>query len=330
MSIRPHPSHAGWYIVDHYPNGRNGKREREPFSTYEQASQFQDALNKHKSTPISNTCPRLEQIVDEFLQWVKENQRPATHEKRQQCFKRLLPTFGQYRVKDLKQTLFDTYTSGKSKHTVYDDIMALKAIAKWMKRRNYAEEFPFEIDFKRPDSKVRPTPDPQEVLNLIDSCKNASIKIMRQLMVYTGLRWKEVRLLKWEDYRNGQFRIDSPKTDEAIIALPEILQDYFDRNRQAEGWVFVGYMGQPYYKIGHFFTKFKEETGIALSAHLLRHAGAIFLEEQTNGNIYAVNQFLRHKSLGTTATYLRKYSANKLRVSSNSIVDYVVTPKNGK
>ena len=125
MSIRPHPSHAGWYIVDHYPNGRNGKREREPFPTYEQASQFQDALNKHKTTPISNTCPRLEQIVDEFLQWVKENQRPATHEKRQQCFKRLLPTFGQYRIKDLKQTLFDTYTSGKSKHTVYDDIMVL-------------------------------------------------------------------------------------------------------------------------------------------------------------------------------------------------------------
>jgi hypothetical protein len=54
------------------------------------------------------------------------------------------------------------------------------------------------------------------------------------------------------------------------------------------------------------------------------------LEEQSNGNIYAVNQFLRHKSLGTTATYLRKYSANKLRNSSNSIVDYVVSSKNVK
>ncbi len=330
MSIRPHPSHEGWYIVDHYPNGRHGKREREAFPTYEDASSFEVSLKKYKNAPVGTTHPHIEQIADEFLQWTKENQRAATYEKRQQCFKRLLPTFGKYRIKDLSQVIIDRYISGRSKYTAYDDITSLKSLVKWMKRRKYSDDLPFEIDFTRPDYKVRPTPDPAEVLRLIDTCKKDSIKIMLQLMVYTGLRWKEVRLLKWEDYRNGQFRIDAPKTDEAIVALPGILQEWFDKNRQAEGWVFVGYMGQPYYKIGHFFAKFKKETGIALSAHLLRHAGAIFLEEQTNGNIYAVNQFLRHKSLGTTATYLRKYSANKLRVSSNTIVDYVVTAKNSK
>jgi integrase len=334
MSIRPHPSHPGWYIVDHYPNGRNGKREREPFPTYEQASQFQDALKKREASPTGITHPRIEQISEEFLCWVKENQRPDTYGKRQQCLKRMLPTFGNYRIKDLTLSILRSYMSGKSKHTRYDELMTLLSLARWMTGQKYADIFPILPDqlkeFKRPDSKVRPTPDPGEVLNLIDNCKNDKIRIMLQLMVYTGLRWKEVRLLKWEDYRNGQFRIDSPKTDEAIVALPGILQEWFNQNRQAEGWVFVGYMGQPYYKIGHFFTKFKKETGIALSAHLLRHAGAIFLEEQTNGNIYAVNQFLRHKSLGTTATYLRKYSANKLRTSANSIVDYVVRPKNAE
>ncbi|NVO00007.1 MAG: site-specific integrase [Geobacteraceae bacterium] len=137
-------------------------------------------------------------------------------------------------------------------------------------------------------------------------------------------------MLKWEDYRNGQIRIDAPKTTEALIAVPSVLQEWFNLNKQPEGWIFVGYKGQPYYKIGHFFAKFKQETGIALSAHLLRHAGAIFLEEQSNGNIYAVNQFLRHESLGTTATYLRKYSANKLRDSANTICDYVVSSKNAK
>ena len=99
MSVRKHPSHDGWYIVDHYPNGRNGKREREPFPIYEEAVNFEASLKKYKTTPVGTTHPRLEQIIDEFLQWTKDNQRAATYEKRQQCFKRLLPTFGKYRIK---------------------------------------------------------------------------------------------------------------------------------------------------------------------------------------------------------------------------------------
>ena len=99
MSVRKHPVHDGWYIVDHYPNGRNGKREREPFPSYEEAVNFEASLKKYKTTPVGTTHSRLEQIIDEFLQWTKDNQRAATYEKRQQCFKRLLPTFGKYRIK---------------------------------------------------------------------------------------------------------------------------------------------------------------------------------------------------------------------------------------
>ena len=66
-------------MVDHYPNGRQGKREREPFPTYEQAVQFQNALKKREAAPIGTTHPRIEQISEEYLRWVKENQKASTY-----------------------------------------------------------------------------------------------------------------------------------------------------------------------------------------------------------------------------------------------------------
>lgn len=321
MSIRPHPTHAGWYYCDVYIGG---KRERIRCYSYEEAVEYESRCGSSANISTKVIHPALEMIVDDYLQWVKENQRPATHEKRVQCFRRILPTFGKFRIKDFTQLSIDRYISGRSKHTAHDDLTSIKALAAWMKRRNLADEFPIQIEFTRPESKVKPAPNPKDIMLLINTCKKESIKVMLQLMIYTGLRWKEVRLLRWEDYRNGEIRIASPKTTEALIGIPGIMQKWFEDNKQMEGWIFVSYQGQPYYKLGNFFRAFKKETGIALSAHLLRHAGAIYLEEKTNGNVYAVNQFLRHASLGTTATYLRKYSANKLRESSDSIIDYMV------
>lgn len=261
MSVRPHPSREGWYYVDYYPDGRKGKRVREPVKGYAEAVALERALSENKTSSVSTTHPRLEQIIDEYLLWVKENQRPATYEKRIQCFKRPLPTFGTFRIRDFTQLSIDRYVSGRSKHTAHDDITSIKALAAWMKKRNLADAFPFEVEFKRPESKIKPAPDIGDINTLIDSCKKDNIRVMLQMMLYTGLRWKEVRLLRWEDYRNGEIRIDAPKTTEALIGIPGVLRQWFEDNKQPEGWIFVSYLGKPYYKLGNFFVPLRQRRG---------------------------------------------------------------------
>ncbi|MBV5338084.1 MAG: hypothetical protein J0665_00785 [Deltaproteobacteria bacterium] len=125
MSIRPHPSHTVWYVVDHYPNGRNGKREREPSPTYGTGRTVSDALKKHKASPAGTTHPRIEQISEEFLRWMKENPRPDTDDNRQQCLTHMLPTFRNYRIKDLTLSILRSYMSWKSRHIRYGNIYAV-------------------------------------------------------------------------------------------------------------------------------------------------------------------------------------------------------------
>jgi len=48
MSIRPHPTKGkGWWVIDHYPEGRKGQRIRECFSGSKAAAEFQEQILKH-------------------------------------------------------------------------------------------------------------------------------------------------------------------------------------------------------------------------------------------------------------------------------------------
>lgn len=333
MSIRPHPSHPGWYVVDHYPNGRNGKREREPFPTYEAASKFQDALKKNKATPLQSTQPRLKDVVDSYLLWArgdgeaKAKLAPTTYATRERRLERyIIPHFGKYRVADLNQTIFDEYEKTIAKWTYHTDLIAIKALIKWMVKRKLAKPLDWQPEPVTGNHAIKTVPHPADLLKAIDSVPNEKHRMIFLMMLLTGLRWNEAANLRWEDVDDNAGTIKVKEVEDAaqdIIYIPGPLRDWLTANKKESGLIWEGRIkGKPFRNLNRVLLEAGQRVGLKkLTTHVLRHASGTYLYEQTN-DLYAVQKHLRHKEVTTSAIYARM-SVSRRQSSVVSIMDYM-------
>jgi integrase len=311
-------------VVDHYPNGRNGKREREPFPSYEEASRFELTLKKHKTSPILSTSPRFQDVYEEYLLWAKTNLAPttyATRERRLSLY--IMPSLGKYRVKDLNQRLLDDYSRTVAKWTFHTDLVGLMALIKWMVKRNYAERLSFDPERPRGNSNIKPVPHPADLLAAIDKLKLEVHRVLLKMMLFTGLRWNEVSNLRWEncDFTSQTIKMDETESEQDFIYMPSPLFDWMTTNRKPTGYVFPGRAGKPYAKLWKPFREVARTLGCKFSSHTLRHASASYLYEQTK-DLYQVQAHLRHKKITTTQIYARM-SVERRRDAVSSVINYV-------
>lgn len=110
MSIRPHPNDPGKWIIDYYPAGRQGKRERFVFSGNEiEAREVEIELRRQNITDGRRANYRINQVLPEYLDWLKLHRSKKTHEDVLNCLKYIQPIFGPLPVSRITPAVFEAY-----------------------------------------------------------------------------------------------------------------------------------------------------------------------------------------------------------------------------
>jgi len=318
MKIRPHRTHPGWYQLDGY---LNGKRERITCKSYAAAEMLKASLEEPEREHL--THPRIETVIADYLEWVKDKQAGATYATKERRFRRwIIPFFGKYRIKDLSQTLLDSYRKQVTASLLAMDVAHIMALIGWMVKRKYADPLTWKPEAPATTRKIKIIPDPAEITVFIAAIPIEMHRVAAELMLYAGLRFAEVQRLKWENYRGDVILCADTKTDEPFQQpIPDTLKEWFKANTRSSGPVFSHNGKAPICNLARSFEKARVATGIYMTPHLLRHASATFLYESTD-DIYAVQQHLRHSKPSTSQIYTR-YSAARRKAAQNTVAEYM-------
>lgn len=337
VNIIPHPTRAGWYYLDYRPEGSKGKRQRDKVEGYENACAMRDEIERHYAEPLRRveTHPRINQVYDEYMLWVKANQAPATYANKKCVFKSIiLPHFGEYRVRNLTQRVYDEFQKklGEKRKEIILCQAYLGAMIKWMTKRDMCKGLDFTPETPKYNRPVHIIPHPvdlEEAINLIDSEPK---RVMFQLMLLSGLRWNETAQIRWEqiDLKAWAIRlIESDQEQNDIVPIPEALRPWFTANKKRVGWVFPNPHtikdscpeGKPYVSLKKALNTAAKKVGVHLHPHLFRHASATYLYA-ANRDIKAVQGHLRQKDIRSTLIYV-KYSVDQVQDGQEALAEHM-------
>ena len=326
MSYRPHPTMAGCYYVEHRPHGYKGKLERIVVASIEEAIALDMDLKEHKGRGAKTLQPKFKDVVDQYLLWVKGELSEATyHNKKTRLERYILPFFGEYRIRDLSQSILDRYKTQHTRQIYRVDLAHLMALVKWMQKRKLGPLLDFKPETVAIEPQVKTIPAAADLLKAIGAIEKESHRMLFTLILFCGLRWNEAAKLRWEnvDVAAGVLRIaeiEEGKKD--VVPIPAMTLGWFKQNRQIGGWVFPGRKkGQPVKRLDAVLNKAAATVGIKLNPHLLRHASATLLYEAT-GDIYAVQHHLRHSKVATSQIYTR-FSVDQKQKSMGKLIEHV-------
>ena len=137
------------------------------------------------------------------------------------------------------------------------------------------------------------------------------------LMLYAGLRASEVVGLELDDVtvapRSGQVvcrrcKGNKQRTVPLSVEARRVVQAYLETRPPVECQsVFIGERGSLTYSgLRSICSKYAAITGVAFTAHRLRHTFARRYLEQTSNDLVGLAQILGHESLNTTSIYTRR------------------------
>lgn len=332
VNIKEDPKNPGWYILDYRPDGAKGKRVREPVKGRRDAEERAAEIEGKPLSAESVTFPRLEDVEGEYMAWCDRNLAVATCiGKRVRLEKHIIPALGQYRAHDLSQRILDGYAADLPKTTTLLDLRHVKAMIGWMVKRRYAEPLTWVPEMPGYRPKIKRLPDAAGIKIFLSAVKQERHRVACLMMLLAGLRWSEVKFLRWENYRDGAILMAKTKTDtDEIITIPRPCMEWFKAYQMPSGYVFSAKGGRtPPSGIRRQLMDASEQTGIKMSPHMFRHMSATALYELTD-DIYAVQHHLRHTRVETTQIYTR-YSAVRRKGSVDALTDaFDVDKKGGK
>ncbi len=148
------------------------------------------------------------------------------------------------------------------------------------------------------------------------------------LMLHAGLRASEVVGLELDDVtvapRSGQIVCRHGKGNkQRIVPLSvearRVVQAYLETRPAVECQaVFIGERGALTYSgLRAICSKYSAITGVAFTAHKLRHSFAHRFLSQTSNDLVALAQILGHESLNTTARYTKRSEADLAEASES-------------
>jgi len=321
MRIYPHPTHPGWYVVD-IPPKKGQKRERPVFTSYDEAVQYSNALTS--TTPETVVHPRIGDVIESYLLWVKENQAEETYIGKERRFRKwITPFFERYRVKDISQVLLDRYAATMPKSCYWTDLKHIRGLIGWMVKRKYADKLTFDPETPKMKYKMKAIPDPADILLFLDAIPNNTHRIMAGLMLYSAMRLHEVRMLKWDNFNGKGFLcLDTKSGEDYLQPIPATLLQWFVDNQKKTGYVFTAYgRNRPVSKITHSLQVAEKKTGVKINAHLFRHSAATFTYER-NHDLYEVKELLRHADISQSTIYAR-YAAHRRTASISNLEEFM-------
>jgi integrase len=207
MSVKPHPTQKGHWIVDYYLPGENGgKRERvrdNLHCTYAYALEYEKSIRRQKvgGQRINTINPTISEVMPLFLDWVQLNRAEKTHKDYVCCSKYLLAVFGRLRVKQITPahiTEYQRYRNGK-RCAIKKEMIYFSRLIDWMAKNDYCQKegLGFKIEtakYTRPQPKVFTA---EEVERFFCEITDA-VKLALFLILYEGgARFDEVAALRW-------------------------------------------------------------------------------------------------------------------------------------
>jgi integrase/recombinase XerD len=316
MSVRQLPD--GRFLVDYYPEGRNGKHVKRILpgvKTLEQALKMEKELSdrakaiRGKSPALKN--PTLTQIKKEILEHVKVNRAEETYKGYLKAYKHLEPLMGKVCLQDITQVLIDKYKKkrkkdGVSAKTINNELAILGAIINYAVDNNYCMPLQFKIK-KLPY--VRKLPNilsREEIKTLLDACE-LQYRAMFLCLYQTGMRFGEVSNLHWEDidWHVGGIRVQKAKHWKTrIIPMTPELREALGAIKKRKGLVFPFKNNKPYHTVRKALLRAAKKAQIErhLTVHMLRHSFATHLLEAET-DLRSIQALLGHSNIQTTQIY---------------------------
>jgi integrase len=147
-----------------------------------------------------------------------------------------------------------------------------------------------------------------EIDRLLKACRIPHVRDIVETTIHTGMRYQEVRDLKWHQIRDGFIYLHKTKTDEARqIPVDDELQELFKnirkRNQLVSDRVFVNEEGRAVKYITTAYTSALKRANVhGATFHTLRHTFAShFL--MRGGHLKTLQKILGHKSIEQTMRY---------------------------
>jgi integrase/recombinase XerD len=211
--------------------------------------------------------------------------------------------------------------SPSSIHTI---IAALRFLYKVTLKRSWT--FQNALPLPKKQQKLPIVLSPGEVLKFLDSVQNIEHRAILTTCYAAGLRISEAVHLKPTaiDGQRMVMRVEQGKgrKDRFVMLSPKLLEflRYYWQARRPKQWLFPGdHPGEPITRdaVGQACEKARRLSGLSkpVTPHSLRHAFAVHLLE-AGTNVRTIQLLLGHRSLSTTARYLRIATSEVCATSS--------------
>ena len=340
MSIRPYTNKKGErirgrFIIDYYPQGAKGKRERRVYDGTEgEAHVYEKELRQQNIDRPNYINPKIADILPDYLSWLKLHRAPRTYEDIKKSLKWMLPHFGNIQFSRITPSIIDQYKqkrAGRPRAT-NKELAYLQSIIKYAVKTGAAQPLPFRIEklpYKRTIPKI---PHPLEIEKLIAAVQKDKERKQALLLFMweCGLRFGDASRIKWEDidWYNGSVNLVQKGGGERVAVMTDRIKHLLEPIKKDDGYVFLNKLtGKPWQSLKCLFTEASKRAGIKrFNPHALRHAAATYLLEATD-NLRLVQHFLGHKDITTTQIYTR-VTAIRLKEGMARAADYIGRLKN--
>jgi len=319
MSVRPHPTKgAGWWIIDYYPAGRSGPRERIVYEgTKDQALRAENGMRlESKGAAPIRLFPQISETIPEFMSWYSLDHQPGGSERTNRSLIILMQHFGRYQYTSVTEGMIEQYKSKRSKDvkptTVNKELAALSKLLKWAKKKGYCSKIPPVERFPQkmvlaPLPNIPPQDDIEKLLAAITWPKQGIF----YCMYYGGLRKAEACTLKAEQVHLEQraMYIKGKGGKEAVVPILKYLLPILGRrlSEVKEGylWATPG-STRALTDLREIIQWGSKRAGITshITPHSLRHAFGV-RAVVAGVHLRTIQIILRHSSSKVTEIYTR-------------------------
>jgi len=318
MAIR---QRNGRWEIDISPRAGQ-KRQRIAFKgTEAEARILEREIRKKLGRPVGGK-ETINGLVDDYLQYVKNNQADKTfRDKKRMFFSNLLAFFGPMYPDLISTQTIERYKtrrlakSGPKNRQINLEIMTLSALIKWAWDQGFCSE-PLVRSRSLPYRRPLPSYLTREEFQTFREALNPVMRVMFTFMALGGLRRNEVTHLRWADinlaagsvlvHGKGNRQRIVPLTATLVALLKDLPRkpDRKDPSRKSE-WVFPSRItGDPLVDIRRAIEWAKKKTGIEkrITPHMFRHSFATHLLEKGT-NLRTIQDLLGHRQVTTTEIY---------------------------
>lgn len=339
MSVKPHPTYPGIWIIRYYPNGRRkdpdtgkpcGDEVRILFDGTEEAAQkYHDDLMAARRTkkPVEiRTESTIAECYFKFARYYKNHVAASTYNDYLTSWRRHLePFFGNIRPAHLTPAIIEEYKTlrltekdnrfkgggrAPKKKTINKEISYLSAMLTWMSDREQqlCPPMPFVVKgfpAKQTKAPLPVVPSRVEMVRLLRAAER-KYRPLFALCYYAGLRKTEATLLRAENinWSQGYMLITGKGSKERIVPIHPRLMVYL-RRANREGYLFINpRTKQPWVDFKRPLARAAERAGISqhVYMHLLRHGFGTH-SIQSGINLRSLQILMGHSSSQVTERY---------------------------